>query len=391
MNDHESLMTGSESGADLPPDAFGDDAPVKVLLVDDVPQNLLALRALLQRPGWELLEAPSGAQALELLLSHDDVALALLDVQMPEMDGFALAELMRGARRTREIPIIFVTAAPGDPGRAFRGYEAGAVDFLYKPLDAQVLECKVHAFVQMHRQRRLLQRRNEDLARLLKLHETMVAVLSHDLRAPLSAILMSAELLRRTAQSESGRRSAERIRDSGRRMSSMITQLLDFSRIRAGTLALDAQPGELQAACAAAVEELRQAHPQALIEVDMRGDLHGAFDAPRLTQVFSNLLGNALQHGTPGTPVRVMLDGSEADRLRASVLNSGRLPPQMQSRLFEPFKGGQGGQDAQGGLGLGLYIVDHFVRAHGGTVSARETPEGVCFEFTLPRRASGGA
>src|SRR6185312_10736222 len=104
--------------------------PIKYLLVDDLEENLIALEALLRRDGVEILKASSGREALELLLAHD-VALALLDVQMPEMDGFELAELMRGAERTRHVPIIFVTAATHEPQRVFQAYDAGAVDFLF--------------------------------------------------------------------------------------------------------------------------------------------------------------------------------------------------------------------------------------------------------------------
>src|ERR1700754_1880365 len=108
--------------------------PVKFLVVDDKEENLIALEALLRRDGLEILKARSGDEALELLLVHD-VALALLDVQMPEMDGFELAEFMRGSDRTRRVPIIFVTAGPHDQQRVFKGYESGAVDFLFKPIE----------------------------------------------------------------------------------------------------------------------------------------------------------------------------------------------------------------------------------------------------------------
>ena len=121
---------------------------VKCLLVDDVEENLLALSALLRRDDVELLEARSGAEALELLLVHD-VALALLDVQMPDMDGFELAELMRGSERTRHVPIIFVTAGARDQHRLFKGYEAGAVDFLYKPIEPHILKNKAEVFFQL--------------------------------------------------------------------------------------------------------------------------------------------------------------------------------------------------------------------------------------------------
>lgn len=123
--------------------------PINFLLVDDLEENLLALEALLQRDGLVCLKARSGDEALELLLVHD-VALALLDVQMPGMDGFQLAEFMRGAARARHIPIIFVTAGSADAQRRFRGYEAGAVDFIQKPIEADILRSKADVFFDLH-------------------------------------------------------------------------------------------------------------------------------------------------------------------------------------------------------------------------------------------------
>jgi len=140
--------------------------PVKLLIVDDVPANLDALDALLGGNGIELLRAESGPEALELLLVHE-VALALLDVQMPGMDGFELAELMRGAERTRSIPIIFLTAVATDERRRFRGYETGAVDYLLKPVDAQVVRSKVAIFCELARQRQELARQRDVLAAAL--------------------------------------------------------------------------------------------------------------------------------------------------------------------------------------------------------------------------------
>jgi PAS domain S-box-containing protein len=126
--------------------------PVKFLLVDDVEENLVALEALLARDGLELLKAASAAEALELLLHHE-VALALLDVQMPETNGFELAELMRGTARTRQIPIIFLTAVATEERLRFRGYEAGAVDYLLKPLDPHMLRNKANVFFELARQK----------------------------------------------------------------------------------------------------------------------------------------------------------------------------------------------------------------------------------------------
>src|SRR5882757_2404669 len=119
--------------------------PIKCLLVDDLEENLLALSALLARHDVNVLTARSGSEALELLLVHE-VALAFLDVQMPDMDGFELAELMRGSARTRDVPIIFVTAGAQDQHRVFKGYETGAVDFLYKPIEPRILKNKADVF-----------------------------------------------------------------------------------------------------------------------------------------------------------------------------------------------------------------------------------------------------
>lgn len=138
------------------------DSPVKFLLVDDLEANLLALSGLLRRDGVELLQARSGREALELLLVHD-VALAIIDVQMPVMDGFELAELMRGATLTRHVPIMFLTAGTRDNQRRFRGYEAGAVDFLYKPIEPEILRSKADIFLELYRQREEIARQRDQL------------------------------------------------------------------------------------------------------------------------------------------------------------------------------------------------------------------------------------
>lgn len=160
--------------------------PVKVLAVDDVPENLTALEALLAQEGLELLTAASGMEALELLLVHD-VALALLDVQMPGMDGFELAELMRGTERTRRVPIIFLTAVATDERRRFRGYETGAVDYLLKPVDPQIVRNKVEIFVELARQRQeIAHQRDRHAAALARLK-------AHRDNSPLAIVEFDAE------------------------------------------------------------------------------------------------------------------------------------------------------------------------------------------------------
>ncbi|OSZ69297.1 regulator [Sphingomonas sp. IBVSS2] len=160
---------------------------VKILVVDDVEKNLIAMDALLRRDGVEILKAPSGPAALELLLRHE-VALALLDVQMPGMDGYELAELMRGTERTRRVPIIFVTAVATDERRRFRGYEAGAVDYLFKPVDPQIVRSKVDIFVELARQRLEIARQRDQLAAALG------RIQAHSDNSPLAIVEFDADL-----------------------------------------------------------------------------------------------------------------------------------------------------------------------------------------------------
>lgn len=353
-----------------------------ILIVDDVPQNLVAMEALLQRDTLRILKATSGAEALEVLLTQD-VALALLDVQMPEMDGFALAELMRGSQRTRDVPIIFLTASPNDPTRSFQGYESGAVDFLHKPIDPHVIQSKVNVFIELYQNRMLLRARNEMLERAIKLNETMIAVLTHDLRTPLTVIMLCADSLRASINDGPLVKTVFAMETSTMRMGRMIAQLLDFSRIRSDVLQLQLQEGDLAGTADNVVKELLQAHPDRSIELLTEGSLQGLFDNDRLAQVFSNLVGNALQHGTSDAPIEVTVDGSHAEQLRIAVRNAGEIPDHLLPRIFEPFK--RTNSRSQG-LGLGLYIVEQFARAHGGGANVRNISGQVQFEVFIPRR-----
>jgi signal transduction histidine kinase len=357
-------------------------AKANVLLVDDVPQNLVAMEALLTSDTVHILKAASGAEALELLLVHE-VALALLDVQMPEMDGFTLAEFMRGSQRTRDVPIIFLTASPNDPARLFKGYDTGAVDFLHKPIEPRVIRGKVDVFIQLYQQRLLLQSRNASLEQALKLNETMVAVLTHDLRTPLAAITLCSERLRDEAEGTALARTASHVEASARRMARMIDQLLDFSRIRSDVLHMELRDGDIAAIAGMVVDEMRQAHPGRDIRLRIEGDCTALVDTVRISQVLSNLLGNAVQYGDSAAPVTMTIDGGHASCLTVCVQNAGQLPVELIPRLFEPFKGTF---HASKGLGLGLYIVEQFVRAHDGQIHAANVPDGVRFEASFPRR-----
>jgi len=348
----------------------------------------------------EVLKARSGTEALELLLVHD-IALALVDVQMPELDGFELAELMRGAARTQHIPIIFVTAGAWERNRLFRGYDAGAVDFLFKPIDAHILRHKVQTFVSLYQQRKEIAeqlsalRRSEaearslkdELQRTLQLNETFVAAISHDLKNPLNAILLATELLLTRCRPEECA-VVERARSSARRMNHMIEQLFDLSRARlAGGVPLALEPNvELAKLAEQVVEEIRVANSKHQVRLTSEGDTRGTWDAERITRVVSNLLGNAVRHGKSDAQIEVTLDGRAQDQVTLRVTNGGAIAPEALSTLFAPFRDKDPTRKRTEGLGLGLFIVSEIVTAHGGSVGVQSADGSVSFHVELPRR-----
>ncbi|ARP89528.1 hybrid sensor histidine kinase/response regulator [Bordetella genomosp. 9] len=363
---------------------------INILVVDDIAQNLVAIEALLARPGISVLKAHSGVEALELLLVNE-VALALVDVQMPQMNGFELAELIRGSERTRSVPLIFLTAGTQEREAHFRGYEAGAVDFLYKPIDSDVLVSKVNIFVELYTQKKLLARQLEELRQALTLNEMFTAVLGHDLRNPLSAVLHGSELLLRGSDNpEAVKKNAHRIRFSAGRMARMVEQLLDVARIRSNGLVLQRVRTDYADVCRAIIEEIADAAQRERVRFSMDGDTLGAIDVDRFSQVISNLLGNALQHGEADSEVSLSIDGQHPDRIVVRVWNRGAIPPEHLPNLFNPFQASLESRASKNGLGLGLYIVKKFVDAHGGEVIVHSTPaDGTRFDIVMPRAADG--
>lgn len=361
---------------------------VACLVVDDVPENIIALRALLQSDDVDVLTAQSGAQALEILLEND-VALAILDVQMPEMNGFELAELMRGTERTRDIPILFLTAGMRDQERLFRGYEAGAVDFIYKPIESDILKNKANVFFQLHRQKQQLAWELQERTQALHLSEMFMAVLGHDLRNPLGAIMASAEVAGMASKDDQVRQFTSRILSSAQRMTRMIEDLLDVTRARvAGGIPIRPEPMDLQPLFDRVLAELHAIYPTRAIEVTTTGDLHGTWDSERLAQVVSNLATNALQHGAKDAPVSIEVDGSTVREVTICVRNGGSIPEHRRAALFDPFHDVSRMAESRNGLGLGLYIVREIILAHGGHVDVHAgSTDETAFWVRLPRTA----
>jgi two-component system sensor histidine kinase/response regulator len=363
------------------------NSPVNILIVDDIAHNITALQALLARPGVELLVANSGTAALDLLLKHE-AALAILDVNMPGMNGFELAALMRGSPRTSHVPIIFLTATTEDASRTFRGYEAGAVDFLYKPFDPRILQSKVDVFVQLEQHKRQLADQLVTTRQLLEANEMLMAVLGHDLRTPLGTVLASAEYLVRNAPDEQSATVAGRIKTSSLRMSRMVHQLLNLARLQGGRMQLQPRATELAGLCRAVIEEFATHEQASQIALTTHGNSTGSWDTDLLWQAISNLISNALHHGERNGPISVDVNGDASNWIQLTVANRGEIPPAVLPHLFEAFGSNAAGERSREGLGLGLHIVHKIVHMHGGKVSGKSSVDGgTVFTVELPRMA----
>ena len=376
---------------------------IKFLLVDDLDANLLALEGLLKRDGLELLKAHSGLEALELLLMHD-FALALIDVQMPGMSGFELAELMRGTERTRSVPIIFLTAGVVDQQRRIRGYETGAVDFLPKPIEPANLLNKAATFFDLARQREELRQsetllrdaneqlaqRNAELARADKSKDEFLAMLAHELRNPLAPLRNATEILQSPEVSHQQREHAlQLISRQIENMNHMINDLLDVSRITEGKIELRCKTVELksillavadlaEAACRTARQQLIISLPEEPIFING--------DTTRLEQIFGNLIGNACKYSGEGSRIsltaEVVAPGTEVV-VRVSDNGVG-ISPELLPHVFDLFVQASRTLDrAHGGLGIGLTIVHRLVKLHDGSIEAHSEGLGHGTEFIM--------
>lgn len=402
------------------------DAPINILIVDDEPKNLAVLESLLDAPGYRLVRAASADEAL-LALVAEEFALLILDIRLPGMTGFELAQTIKGRKKTARIPIIFLTAYYNEDQHVLEGYGSGAVDYLVKPVNATVLRSKVAVFVELHRKNRevaianrallaevterrraeqQLQELNGNLDGLVaertraleqaeaelreadRRKDAFIATLAHELRNPLAPVRNAVQILQRQGAAESD---AERARTIIARqvgvMARLIDDLMDVSRINRGYIELRREPVDVARVLELAVEATRPymaefGHalalrlPEASVVLDA--------DVTRLSQVFVNLLTNAAKYTERGGRIEVLVQRNR-DTVNVTVSDDGiGIPVDQLERVFDMFSQVESTVDrSRGGLGIGLSLVRHLVELHGGRVLAHSDGPGRGSTFTV--------
>jgi len=387
--------------------AFGPPEKVNILLVDDQPGNLLAHESILAELGENIVKASSGREALEHLL-RQDFAVILLDVNMPEMDGFETAELIRGRSCLEKTPIIFITGYNTTDLDRLKGYSLGAADYIFLPVIPQVLKSKVSVFVELARQTRIIRRQTESLARnnqaqakqlqvIQRLNqeceeankelEAFCHTVSHDLRAPVRGIVGFSQLLVQDYESEldeEGKRLLGIIQSESQRMGRLVDELLRFSRL--GRRALRKSALDMTAIAKSVFQHLLAHHVGRRPELELKPLPSACGDAALIRQVFINLLSNAIKFTGRREIARIEIASqSESQRNIYYVKDNGAgFDTKHANKLFGIFERLHGQEEFEG-TGVGLAHVQRIIHRHGGRIWAEsKVNEGATFYFTVP-------
>lgn len=347
-----------------------------ILMVDDRPENLIALEYILEGCCADLIKATDGHQALAATLERD-FALSILDVQMPGMDGYELAELLRGNPETRQIPIILLTAASAEEWQVFRGYESGAVDYIVKPVNPTVLLSKVNVFLEMHAQKTELKKNRDRLAALNEELKSFSYAVSHDLKAPLRAMEGFSQALLEDCLSQLDDEAQDylrRIASEAHRMSRLIEDLLMLSRVTSAELSIQAV--DLTSIAKQVMEILRTEALHRRAELSIEEQLIARGDPSLLRQMMENLLSNAWKYTGKRHCAKIQVGATEDRGTRVFYVRDNGVGFDMKyaDKVFKPFQRLHGPEDFPG-TGIGMSTVKRIVHRHGGRIWLNSIPE----------------
>ena len=358
-----------------------------VLIVDDTPANLQLLAGLLRERGYKPRPVLSGKLALQAAATTPP-ELILLDVNMPEMDGYAVCAQLKRDQKLKDIPVIFISALTETLDKV-KAFQAGGVDYVTKPFDAEEVCARVQTHLTLRQLQIDLQHRFEELQRLQGLRDGLVHMIVHDLRTPLTSVMGYMDLLRSdpSASLEHRQMCVDAAYDGSAQMAEMISSLLDVNRLEAGEMPIDRQTVDLTDIAASAVGSLggltigrnvRQVAPE--------GGVSSSCDPALIRRVISNLLGNALKF-TPESGSITITVTRAGGQPRVEVADTGYgIPADFLGRVFDKFsQSGEGRARKRYSSGLGLAFCKLAVEAHGGTIGVdSEVGKGSRFWFQLP-------
>lgn len=384
-----------------------DSSKFNILIVDDREENLITLEGILESPELRIIKATSGNEALGLLLEND-VSMILMDVQMPEMDGFETAEIMRQNEKYKHIPIIFVTAISKQREHVFRGYKAGAVDYLYKPLDLEILQSKIQAYIDFFKQKHKLEQTTKKLEKTItEMHDakriaeeatvaksSFLANMSHEIRTPLNGIIGMADLaLMDEELTDLQRERIIDIKQSGESLLDIINEILDISKIEADKLELEfidfSVRDVLEKVTRLLSVKIFQEKLEFICSIDPEIPDIFIGDPVRLRQILINLVGNAIKftdEGIVGVYVKMLEKKEESVKIEFSVVDTGiGIPKENIKDLFKSYsQADKSTTRTHGGTGLGLNISKKLVEMMGGEIGVESKQgDGSRFYFVI--------
>lgn len=389
------------------------DYPVNILLVDDRPDEYTSIAALLADKPYQLLGAASGMLALKALLENE-VALIIMDVLMPDMNGFETARRIKMRKKSQDIPIIFLTSLTSELQDYMKAYSAGAIDYLTKPFQPDILRSKIDGFVSLYKARKELQIKSDQLQQrtaeleasnralmelkekaevALRIKSGFLSMISHEIRTPMNGILSMSEMLLEAELKPQDRRTAEIIHKSGRGLLSVVNQILDYSKMESGKMELDYRRFEVEECLGETLDLFKglalekNLSLESYLDPSVPAVLEG--DSNRLRQILINLIGNAIKFTESGG-VKIYVnkrdETEETVQLEFVVEDSGiGIPQEKMDELFQPFIQLQTPfASKQEGTGLGLSICKTLVELMGGTIYATsQVGDGTMFIFTM--------
>ena len=365
-----------------------------ILIVDDAPENIISLKKVLEVNGFEVDTASSGEEALKKILKNSYV-LIILDVQMPEMDGFEVAEAISGYSKAKETAIIFLSAASANVNLITRGYSSGGLDYISKPVDMNILLLKVKTFYRIYEQSRAL---NEMQTKLLeeiefrkeaeRKKDEFISIASHELKTPMTSIKGYIQLLERSLDKEdleTTRVRLHKVQNQVEKLNLLVADLLDISKIESGKLKFNKKYFSFDKILDHIIEVMQQANPEVkfLKKGQINTEIFG--DEMRIEQVIINFITNAIKYAPDSDEVHFTSE-LRGDEIYFSVKDFGiGMAKEHQQQIFDKFYRVEETSERFQGLGIGLYICQEIIERHEGKIGVNSEPdEGSEFYFTIP-------